>query len=226
MSFHSDYLKDTGLLSAYQTFLKQLMNNQPKKENALEEASKFFTNYEKKYKPSTSIKATLILPEATYQKKERKKITLETKSRIFPSAPVITPKIFERQERSRPLIGKYKAEPLQYEFNDIFDRNEIKLDENVNAAEFKDLKDSTEEQNRGMGRNEVESSEKLSRKSSKESKLSRSSARSKQSDMSKVSKKSAKSIKSKKSEESDESSKKNKKKNSGSDSGKSGSSKS
>lgn len=202
------------------------MNHQPKKENALEEASKFFTNYEKKYKPSSSIKATLILPETTYQKKERKKITLETKSRVFPSAPVITPKIFERQERSRPLIGKYKAEPLQYEFNDIFDKTEIKLDENLKISE---IKDSKEEQNREIVKNEDENSEKLSRKSSKESQMSRSSARSKQSDMSKVSKKSVKSIKSKKSEDSDESGKKgkkNKKKSSGSDSGKSGSSKS
>jgi hypothetical protein len=212
MSFHSDYLKDTGLLQAYQNFLKQLMNNLPKKESALEEASKFFSNYDKKYKPSTSVKPNLIVEDSPPVKKERKKIILETKSRVFPSAPVITPQVFERQERSRPLMGNYKTEPIRYVFNDIFDGKTIQLGtEDVNLNEKNQFPENDSQHPINLQRKNSDSNFSIKSSSSKRSKVSRKSV------------KSRKSEKSRKSQKSEESEKHEKSKSSDSDSGKSSS---
>lgn len=200
MSYQSDYLKDCGVLSAYQTFIKQLMNNIPKKENALEEAAKFFTNYEKKYKPSLKAEPIITFPEKTREKKERKKIVLETKSRIYPSAPVITPKIFERQERTRPLIGTYKTEKIEYIYSDIFDGQIVKLQgDSINFPAIEDQKINAIEENL----EEVEKSQEMDKVKSEKSLKSSMSRVSNSSQNSKISKKSKKSKKSESSSESD-----------------------
>ena len=197
MSYQSDYLKDCGLLSAYQTFIKQLMNNIPKKENALEEAAKFFTNYEKKYKPSLKAEPTVAFPEKSKDKKERKKIVLETKSRIYPSAPVITPKIFERQERTRPLIGTYKTEKIEYVYSDIFDGQIVKLQgESSDFPAIEHPKTTTLEEEGEENEEQViekgQKKDKVKRESLKSS-VSRASSSSQQSKISKKSKKGKKS---------------------------------
>ena len=136
MSLNSKYLKDTGLIQAYQSFLTLIMNSGPPKGDPFVEASKFFTNYEKKYKKQLSPET--ILNEPTIEnkgRKERKKIMIETKARIYPSAPIITPNIFERQERTKPLIGSYKKEEIDYNYNDILDGHLVNP-ENSNLQVF------------------------------------------------------------------------------------------
>ncbi|OMJ76374.1 hypothetical protein SteCoe_24275 [Stentor coeruleus] len=214
MSHNSKYLKDTGLIIAYQNFIKQLMNSGIPDGDVFLEASKFFQNYEKKHKVSSNVEP-LPQDDALFskEKKERKKIVLETKNRIHPSVPIITPQIFERQERSRPLIGNYKKEPLDYRYNDILagrlidpeDQGPLELarpamiEPEKAPASIEFQKEVTEASRR-------DSSIK-SRKSSKESKSSHSdrSNKSNKSDKSKKSKQSKQSKKSKKSKKSSES---------------------
>jgi hypothetical protein len=119
MYYQSKYLKDTGLIQAYQSFLAHLMNIGTLQEDPLLEASKFILNYEKKHK--VKIEIPYIESPKDEPKKERKRILLETKPRIHPSGTVITPKVFEKQERTRPVIGSYKTEEINYNYNDILD---------------------------------------------------------------------------------------------------------
>lgn len=209
MSHNSKYLKDTGLITAYQNFIKQLMTSGIPDGDIFLEASKFFQNYEKKHKVSSNVEP---LPKDdvlfSKEKKERKKIVLETKNRIHPSVPIITPQIFERQERSRPLIGNYKKEPLDYRYNDILAGRLIDP-EDQGPFELARPVVTGPEKTPALIEFQKEAPEVLrkdssvkDRKSSKDSKSSQSD-RSDKSDKSKQSKKSKKSKKSKESSESD-----------------------
>ena len=158
MAFHSKYLKDTGLITAYQGFLSNIMNMGPPQGDVFLEASKYFTNYEKKHKQHQ----TVDLPQTDellnkYIPKERKKLTLESRTRVHPAAAIITPKTFERQERTRPLIGNYKKEEINYKYIDILDGRTVNLGQEskdvepeaiqvfeLGNNEIKELKDNTE----------------------------------------------------------------------------------
>ena len=136
MAYHSKYLKDTGLISAYQSFISQIMKIGAPEGDIFLEASKFFTNYEKKHKQHLNMEIPSVENEIEkYQPKERKRIILESRTGVYPSAPIITPNIFERQPRTRPLIGSYKKEEINYKYNDILDGHLVNLGNEPNAIE-------------------------------------------------------------------------------------------
>lgn len=128
MAYHSKYLKDTGLIQAYQGFLANIMNVGAPQGDVFLEASKYFTNYEKKHKQHQQVELPQSQDTEKYEPKERKKISLQTRTRVHPSAAIITPSVFARQERSRPLIGSYKKESINYTYIDILNGKEINPD--------------------------------------------------------------------------------------------------
>ena len=128
------YLKETGLLEAYQAFINHLMHRYPLKGDVMKEAAVFLVNYEKKLKAQRKKMGREDNPSAPQEdevqvsRHTREKIILKSKPRSRPSAQTITPAVFETQEAQRPQLLFYKQKEIDYSYIDVVDGNKVYVD--------------------------------------------------------------------------------------------------